>query len=92
MLMSDSPSIAAYSVSAASHLPMMIARSLIGEVIKSSIVPLRFSSANRRMVIIGIKNNPMTLTLPSSGRTTESFTLIGWLCPIMELCTLARTK
>ena len=43
----------------------------------SSIVPVRFSSANSRMVIMGMKNSPMTLTFDSSGRITYSFTFIG---------------
>ena len=39
----------------------MISISRIGEVASSSMVPVRFSSANSRMVIIGMKNSPMTL-------------------------------
>ena len=56
---------------------MMISMSRIGEVASSSMVPLRFSSANRRIVIIGIKNSPMTLVLESSGRMTYSLMFIG---------------
>ena len=49
--------------------------SRIGEVASNSMVPVRFSSANRRMVIMGMKNSPMTLTFESSGRMTISFTI-----------------
>ena len=54
-----------------------------GEVISSSMVPERFSSANSRMVIIGIRNSAMTLTFISSGRMTHSFMSIGMLRPII---------
>ena len=50
-----------------------------GEVTSSSMVPVRFSSANSRMVIMGMKNSPITLTFVSSGRITHSFTFIGML-------------
>ena len=55
--------------------------SRIGEVARSSIVPVRFSSANSRMVIIGIRNSPTTLMFDSSGRISSSFTFIGKLWP-----------
>ena len=67
----------AYMVSAASHLPRMISRSRIGDVTSNSIVPLRFSSANKRMVIKGMKNSPITLAFESNGRMTSSFRFIG---------------
>ncbi len=54
-----------------------------GEVISSSMVPERFSSANSRMVIMGIRNSPMTLTFISSGRITHSFMSIGMPRPII---------
>ena len=56
---------------------MMISMSRMGEVASSSMVPMRFSSANSRMVIMGMKNSPITLMFESSGRMTYSFTLIG---------------
>jgi len=73
----------AYMTSAANHLPRMISMSRTGEVASNSIVPDRFSSANSRMVIIGIRNNPMTLTFISSGRTIHSFKSIGMPRPII---------
>ena len=54
-----------------------------GDVSSSSIVPERFSSAYRRIVIIGIRKKPMTLAFESSGRITHSFTSIGWARPII---------
>ena len=69
--------------SAASHLPMMISMSRIGDVASNSMVPERFSSANSRMLIIGIRKSPMTLTLESTGRMTHSLTFIGMPRPIM---------
>ena len=53
----------------------------MGEVVSNSIVPLRFSSANRRIVIKGMKNSPITLMLESSGRTTCSLMFIGNCSP-----------
>ena len=66
-----------YMVIAPSHLPRMISQSRTGEVISSSMVPVRFSSANRRMEISGIRNSPTTLALPSSGAMTYSLMLMG---------------
>ena len=40
-------------------------------------MPDRFSSANRRIVIIGMKNSPITLMFESSGRISSSFKFIG---------------
>ncbi len=51
--------------------------SRMGDVASSSMVPVRFSSANSRMVIMGMKNSPITLTFESSGRITYSLTLMG---------------
>ncbi len=92
MLSSEMPSIAAYRTSAASHFPRMISKSRTGDVTSSSMVPVRFSSANRRMVIIGIRNSPITLTFENSGRITNSFTSIGIACPIIELSMPRLTK
>ena len=44
-------------------------------------VPLRFSSANRRIVIMGMKNSPITLMLESRGRTICSLRFIGNCSP-----------
>ncbi len=70
-----------YMITAESHFPMITSTSVIGDVVSSSIVPLRFSSANRRIVIKGMKNNPITLTLASSGRNTCSLMFIGNCSP-----------
>ena len=67
----------AYSKTDASHLPRTISISRIGEVASNSIVPLRFYSANSRMVIMGMKNNPMTAMFDRSGRIICSFRFIG---------------
>ena len=48
-----------------------------GEVISSSMVPERFSSANSRMQIMGIRNSPITLVFISTGRTIISLMFIG---------------
>ena len=53
---------------APNHLPRMICRSFTGEVSSSSMVPVFFSSAISRMVIMGIRNSEMVLAKPSSGR------------------------
>ena len=55
-------------------------------------VPVRFSSANRRMVIMGIRNRAMVEANPSSGRMICSFTFIGCCWPIIWACKLKRTK
>ena len=70
-----------YMIMAPSHLPMMISQSRMGEVISSSMVPVRFSSANRRIEMSGIRKRPTTLALPSNGAITYSLTLMGWFCP-----------
>ena len=80
----DIPSTHKYSSIAPSHLPRMISMSLMGDVNSSSMVPERFSSANRRMVIIGIRNNATVLAKPSSGRIICSFTFMGWDWP--DIC------
>ena len=72
---------APYSSMAASHFPKITSKSRTGEVASNSMVPLRFSSANNLMVIMGIRNNPITLTFESRGRITCSFRFIGKLPP-----------
>src|ERR1700733_13550164 len=72
-----------YSINAASHFPKIISASRMGEVASSSMVPMRFSSANRRMLIMGMKNRPTTLMLDNSGRITYSFTLMGMAFPLL---------
>jgi hypothetical protein len=62
---------------------MMISVSRMGEVASSSMVPVRFSSANRRMVIMGMKNRPTTLMFDNSGRMTYSLTLMGMAWPLI---------
>src|SRR5439155_11374410 len=61
-----------YSVTAASHFPMMTSMSRTGDVANNSMVPVRFSSAKSRIVIIGMKNSPITLTFDNSGRIMYS--------------------
>ena len=53
-------------------------------------VPVRFSSANRRIVIMGMKNSPMTLTFDSSGLMICSFTFIGNVWP--RICDAMPSK
>ena len=53
---------------------------------------MRFSSANSRIEIIGIRNSPITDTFISSGRTIISFTFIGNDRPIACDCRLMLTK
>src|SRR6266576_1157052 len=60
-------SIKPYIRTAASHFPRMTSMSLTVEVVSSSIVPERFSSANKRIVITGIKNSAITLMLDKCG-------------------------
>ena len=50
----------------------------MGQVNSSSAVPVRRSSARRRIVTTGINSRKMTAMLPNIGRTTMSFTL-SWL-------------
>jgi hypothetical protein len=64
-------------------LPTISSASRIGDVMSNSMVPERFSSANRRIVIIGIRNSPITLTFISTGRTIISLMFIGKLRPII---------
>ena len=74
------PSMQAYSVTAANHLPRITSISRIGDVVSSSMVPVRFSSANSRIEIMGMKKSPITLAFDSSGRMICSliFMGIGW--------------
>ena len=62
-------------------IPMITSPSRMGEVVSNSMVPERFSSAKRRMVMMGMKNNPITLALFSSGRMICSFTFMGIISP-----------
>ena len=55
-------------------------------------VTVRFSSANRRMVIIGIKKSPTTLTFDSNGRMICSFAFMGNACPRICICMPSITK
>ena len=55
-------------------------------------VPVRFSSANSRMVIMGIRNSAIVLAKPSSGRMICSFTFMGCCWPIICAWKLKRTK
>ena len=82
----------AYNPIAASHLPITISASCSGEVSSSSMVIERFSSENRRIAIIGIRNSPITLVFISSGRITISLTSIGKDRPIICDCRLISTK
>ncbi len=68
MLSTDMPSTHRKSSIAPSHLPRMISLSRMGEVSSNSMVPVRFSSAISRMVIMGIRNSVMVPAKPSSGR------------------------
>ena len=77
---------------AASHLPRMISMSRTGEVASSSIVPERFSSAKRRMVIMGIKKSPTTLTFESSGRMICSLMFMGKVWPRICISIPSITK
>ncbi len=79
-------------ITAASHFPRMISTSRMGEVASSSMVPVRFSSANRRIVIIGMRNRPITLTLERTGRMTHSFTFMGMPRPIMWIPSRAARR
>ena len=64
----------------------------MGDVASNSMVPVRFSSANRRIVIIGIKNSPTTLTFDSNGRIICSFTFMGNDCPRICISMPSITK
>ena len=55
---------------AARNLPPMTPQSVRGKVNSNSMVPERFSSANRRMVNNGTINKKMTARLPKKGRYT----------------------
>ena len=55
-------------------------------------VPCRFSSANSRMEIMGIRNSPMTLIFENTGRTISSFRSIGCPPPIIWLSMPRCTK
>ena len=44
------------------------------------------------MVIMGIRNKPITLALVSNGRMTYSFTSIGMPRPIICICIPCRMK
>ena len=79
----DINSTQAYKATAPSHLPRMISISFTGEVSSSSMVPVFFSSAINRMVIIGIRNSDTVLAKPSSGRMIISFRLTGCDWPII---------
>ena len=92
MFSTERPRIARYRINAASHLPRMISLSRSGDVTSSSMVPVRFSSANSRMVIMGMMNSPTTLMLLKTCRTTHSFTLSGTAWPIIVACRLCRRK
>ena len=93
MLSSEMPSIAGYSTSAASHLPRMISQSRTGDVTSSSMVPVRFSSANSRMVIIGIRNSAdhadVRKQRPDHHIRSRSS---AWLCPIIGACNARRAR
>src|SRR5437899_915286 len=62
------------------------------ELLATSIVPPRFSSANKRIEIKGMKNNPMTPTFDSSGRTICSLRFIGNCSPRICDCMPMNTK
>jgi hypothetical protein len=53
----------------------------MGEVARSSMVPERFSSANKRIVMRGMKKRPMTLRLETRPRMSVSLTFIGYIWP-----------
>src|ERR1035441_2354138 len=72
-LIADMPSTHRYSSREPSHLPRMISMSRTGEVSSNSMVPDFFSSANSRMVIMGIRNNAIVEAKPSIGRMMDSF-------------------
>ncbi len=64
----------------------------MGDVASNSMVPWRFSSANKRMVIMGMKNSPTTLTFESSGRMICSFKFIGMDWPRICISRPCTTK
>jgi hypothetical protein len=70
----------------------MISMSVTGDVASSSKVPVRFSSANSRIVMMGMKKRPITARFDINGRIIWSFTLIGWLCPCIEAWILKVTN
>jgi hypothetical protein len=70
----------------------MISMSRTGDVASSSKVPDRFSSAKSRMVIMGMKKRPTTLTLESRGRTICSLTFMGKLDPRSCISMPSMTK
>ena len=75
----------AKSSMAASHFPTMISKSLTGDVNSSSMVPLRVSSANSRIVTIGERNSRMMLKFPKVGWITNWLMFMGgmpWPMPI----------
>jgi hypothetical protein len=62
------------TVSAATYFPISTSPSRTGYVRSSSMVPLFFSSAKRRMVRSGSRKSRITLTFWKSGRSTPSVT------------------
>ena len=55
-------------------------------------VPVFFSSAKSRMVIMGMRKSATVLANPSSGRMTCSFTFMGVLRPCICAMKPKRTK
>src|SRR5437667_4477980 len=62
---------------------MMTSMSRTGDVANNSMVPVRFSSAKSRIVIIGMKNSPITLTFDNSGRIMYSLRFTGNVWPLI---------
>ena len=66
------PTIALKKRRQATNLPRSVSKMEMGEVIKSSMVPVFFSSAYRRIVSMGMMKSEMKLITPKSWLTTNS--------------------